>query len=110
MEINPFVTLEGHLLSIKEMLAQILEGSAQNNTVPKKKDLVQTAPAAVHLGLKEQTVRVKASKKEIPHSKVGGRLWFSLSELDEWIRSQKVKTNDELSAEADAHLKKLKRK
>jgi len=45
------------------------------------------------------------SKNQIPHSKRGKQLYFSKSELDQWLLSNKVKTTKELDQEAAQMLK-----
>lgn len=41
------------------------------------------------------------SKRLIPHSKIGNRLYFDKLELIDWIKSGRVNTNSELEARAD---------
>jgi len=45
------------------------------------------------------TIYAKISDRQIPHKKVGKRLAFLKSEIDEWIHSQKRKTLKEIKAD-----------
>lgn len=70
-------------------------------------DLMTVSEAAAFLSLAVPTIYSKASRREIPYSKQGKRLYFSKSELADWIKSGKKKTFKELKQEAEIHLKKL---
>jgi excisionase family DNA binding protein len=56
--------------------------------------------AAQFLKLKTTTLYEKTSRKLIPHFKRGNKLYFYLSELQQWIKKGKVKTNEEIECEA----------
>jgi hypothetical protein len=51
----------------------------------------------------------KISRNEVPHYKRGKKLYFLKSEIDEWLRQGKCKSNVEIEQEAEAYLTKLKR-
>lgn len=63
------------------------------------KDMLTLEEACEFLGLKRPTVYALVSKREIPHSKSGKKLYFSKKELDSWMRKDKRKTRDEIRAE-----------
>ena len=46
------------------------------------------------------------SSNNIPHYKSGRRLYFKKSEIDEWIFSKKIKTNDDIKKEAMKYIHK----
>lgn len=53
--------------------------------------------AAAYLGVKMNTLYKLTSKKRIPYYSPGGRkIMFKLEELDRWIESGRVATNEEL--------------
>jgi len=56
------------------------------------------------LGYKASTLYSKVSKREIPSIKRGGKLYFSLSELTEYLKQGKQKTFAEMEAEANSYL------
>lgn len=51
-------------------------------------------------GLARATIYSKVSRREIPHSKRGKRLYFSRSELIQWIAAGKRRTQSEIAIEA----------
>lgn len=54
---------------------------------------ISIAEAAMHLGVKVDTVRTWIKKTDIPAHKIG-KLWkFKRSELDEWVKSGKSAIN-----------------
>ena len=44
------------------------------------------------------------SQRLIPHYKKGNRLYFLKSEIDEWLKSGRIKTNAEIEAEAEKYI------
>lgn len=71
------------------------------------------------MDIKELTAYLKNSKSaiyamtasnKIPHYKSGKRLYFKQSEIDEWIFSNKIKTNDDIEREAMEYIRKNPRR
>lgn len=61
--------------------------------------------AADYLDISKAHLYKLTSKGRIPHYKPNGkRLYFYQSDLDDYIKAGRVKTNDELEAEAAEHL------
>lgn len=92
--------------ALKEILSEQL--GAVKNQLPEILDIQQ---AAEYLKLKITTLYEKTSRKQIPHFKKGNKLYFYLSELQNWIKQGKVKTREEIESEAvtytlNNHLKK----
>lgn len=56
-----------------------------SNETPER--LLTAAEVAAWLGLSIGTIRNKASRKEIPHEKVGGSVRFRRSAIEAWIES-----------------------
>ncbi|MFC5270034.1 helix-turn-helix transcriptional regulator [Adhaeribacter terreus] len=54
------------------------------------------------------TIYGKVHTREIPHKKVGKRLAFLKSEIDQWLKNQGRKTAAEIEAEASQYLAKKK--
>lgn len=46
----------------------------------------------------------KISRNEVPHYKRGKKVYFLKSEIDEWLKQGKCKSNAEIEKEADAYL------
>jgi excisionase family DNA binding protein len=48
----------------------------------------------------------KISRNEVPHYKQGKKIYFLKSEIDEWLKQGKCKSNAEIEQEAKAYFKK----
>lgn len=72
----------------------------QNNT----SDLLTIQEAANLLHMSVPTCYTKVSKRELPHTKKGGRLYFSRQELLGWLKQGRRKTNTELEQEANDYV------
>lgn len=58
--------------------------------------------AAALLGYTKKTLRKKCSRKEIPHYKpTFKKIFFDAEELEAWIRSHRVASNEELQTKAE---------
>jgi excisionase family DNA binding protein len=55
--------------------------------------------AARYVGLAERTVYKKCHFRKMPHSKVGGRLYFDLDQLDLWITNGRRPMASEIALE-----------
>lgn len=80
---------------VKEVIEEIPE--------PTNEKLFGIKEAQVFTGLSKQTIYNKVSNREIPHQRKGGRLYFSSTELSEWIKSGKRKTNHEIKSDASLY-------
>ena len=92
---------------IKEALLEIM--TEHKTTVSGDNDLLDVPQAAAYIKSKVSTLYEKTSAKMIPHFKKGNRILFKRQELDAWIQKGKVKTTDELRAEAITYSTKKKR-
>lgn len=52
---------------------------------------VNLEDVAVHLSLSQDTVRTWIKEGKLPFYKVGKRYKFKISEVDEWVRTGKIK-------------------
>lgn len=68
---------------------------------PSNKDsqLMNVKEAAAFLKISEASLYTKVSRKEIPFSKPGKRLYFSGSELQDWISNSRHKTANEIHSQ-----------
>jgi excisionase family DNA binding protein len=84
---------------LKEALKEILD---ENNhpSAPKQPEILDIRQAAEYLKLKVTTLYEKTSQRLIPHFKKGKRLYFHLSELQDWVKEGKIKTRQELQNES----------
>lgn len=86
-------TLHEKVECIKDLL---LENRSQNSQSPRD-DLLTIRQAAEFLSLSVPTLYTKVSRKEIPVNKRGKRLYFSIVELSDWVRSGRKKSGKEPS-------------
>ncbi|MBK9249135.1 MAG: helix-turn-helix domain-containing protein [Ignavibacteria bacterium] len=89
------------LLTRLERVEGLLFGEVCVTKLPK--DMMNVTEAAEYLTLSIATVYTKASKKEIPYSKCGKRLYFSRLELSEFIRVGRQLTNEEIKQQTISH-------
>ena len=95
----------------KELLKQTITEVLNENykalelQAPQILDIKQ---AAEFLHLEIATLYEKTSRKLIPHFKKGNKLYFTRSGLEAWIQEGKVKTINEIDAEATNYLLKKK--
>lgn len=67
------------------------------------KEALTANEAAMFLGITEGRIRHLVSGQEIPYYKRGNRTFFAKSELERWMLSRRVKTNDEINDQAATH-------
>ena len=84
---------------LKDALRELL-AEQQGNLREPQPEILNVQQAAQFLQLKPATVYEKTSTKQIPHFKKGNKLYFHLSELQQWINAGKVKTSNEITNEA----------
>ncbi|MDN3588205.1 helix-turn-helix domain-containing protein [Pedobacter aquatilis] len=70
-----------------------------------EQELLNIHEAAAFLKTSVPALYTKVSRREIPVSKPGRRLYFSKSNLMEWIRASKLKTQNEMLKEAQIKMK-----
>ncbi len=92
------ISLEQFRQLLKETIREVLlEGGSPKQSTP---EILNVQQAADFLKLKLNTLYEKTSRKQIPHFKKGNRLYFHLSELENWVKQGKVKTHKEIESEA----------
>lgn len=90
---------------LKDLLTEIVrevfrENQLTSTTNPENEAMVSIQEAAKITGLAVNTLYDKTHQRAVPHYKKGKRIYFRPSELLAWLRKGKVKTSDELEAEA----------
>lgn len=89
------------LFETNEMVKRIL----QPNPLP---DLMTIQQAGEYLSLTIPTMYNKVSRNELPYMKRGKRLYFSRTELTEYLKAGRNKTEDELIEEVESYLESKK--
>lgn len=67
------------------------------------KNTLDINEAAIYTGRSVGYLYRLTSGREIPHFKQAGKLYFSKKELDEWMQSERVLTNEQLNSQADTY-------
>lgn len=73
-------------------------------TTTKTEQLLTIKEASEFLKLSVPTLYSKVSRNELPYMKQGKRLYFSSTELMQYIKQGRKKTDAEIQAEADTYL------
>lgn len=76
----------------------------ENNTRIAAKDVLDIDEAVVYTGFAKGHLFRLTSRRLIPHYKVGRCLRFDKEVLHQWLTQNRVKTQDEIEAEADEYL------
>lgn len=95
--------MEETLTAISNHLARI-----ESLTRLTAKKVLNIEETSLLTGLSLQYLYQLTQKKQIPHYKNGKYLYFSKSEIEEWLTSNKVYTEDEINSMASLHLYKQK--
>jgi excisionase family DNA binding protein len=90
--------------AIKDLLKERSEES-QN-----KEEILNISQAAALLNLSVPTIYGRVCRHQIPVYKQGKRLYFYKSELEDWIKSGKKKTMDELRQDVEERISGRSRK
>ena len=90
---------------VNELTRLIVENQAQTPT-DQPEQLLTIQEAAEFLRLTVPTMYSKVSRGELPVMKKGKRLYFSRTELLEYLKSGRKKTNAEIEREAESYLNK----
>ena len=97
---NPFEAIDARLRNIECLLLDLKHANNNTEHLPPSDELLTIKQAAELLKLAVPTVYGMVSRREIPHSKRGKRLYFSSQELKDWIKAGRKQTAGEISAEA----------
>lgn len=104
---NPFELIDARLSNIETLLLDIKHNPKQRPTELPEQPL-SIKEAAELLTLSVPTIYSKVSKGELPVMKRGNRLYFSRTELLEYLKAGRKKSNAEIEAEAESYLLKPK--
>lgn len=100
---NPFEVIEERLNSIENLILD-LKQPTKIEPNEKLEQLLTVQQAAQFLNLTVPTIYSKVSKRELPCMKRGKRLYFSSTELMEYLKEGRKKSNAEIDKEAEAYL------
>ncbi len=101
---NPFAVIEARLSRIEDLLLDLKHGQLRVEPTDQPEQLLTIQEAAEFLSLTVPTMYSKVSKGELPVMKRSKRLYFSRTELLEYLKQGRKKTNVEIEQEAEAYL------
>jgi excisionase family DNA binding protein len=90
-----------------EALEKLIKNNA-GSPLPESDEIFNVKQTANFLDLAVATIYTDVHKRNIPHFRTGGRLYFSKQELTEWIKSGRRRTTSEIALEANRHTKSTK--
>jgi len=106
---NYFQEIDSKINAIQAQLLKIQESLASTRQIFKPEDdiiSIQEACTITHNAI--GNMYILTSKSLIPHMKRGKRLYFSRTELINWIKEGKKKTIKEIDEETDQNLIKIR--
>lgn len=101
---NPFDLIEKRLQSIEGLILD-LKHKPDNHNTREVKDMLSIQETAELLHLSVSTIYGKVSRREIPFMKRGKRLYFSKSELLEYLKEGRRKTISEIEKDSISQLR-----
>lgn len=95
---NPFGPLRNE---IKKIIAEVFEEKMKEfllklNTSKPSPEILTIKEAAAYLKMSVHTLYQYTSSRLIPFSKPRGKIRFTITELDQWIKDNRHKTRGEL--------------
>lgn len=101
---NPFEVIEARLSSIENLILDLKHKPTKVEPTDQPEQLLTIQEAAEFLSLTVPTMYSKVSKGELPVMKRSKRLYFSRTELLEYLKDGRKKSNAEIEQEAEAYL------
>ncbi len=106
---NPFEVIEARLSSLENLILDLKHKPILIKPSDRPEQLLTIKEAAQFLKLTVPTIYSKVSKDELPVMKRGKRLYFSNTELMEYVKEGRKKSNAEIEQEAEAYLSNKKK-
>lgn len=100
---NPFEVIEERLSSIENLILD-LKQPAKVEPTEQPEQLLTVQEAAKFLNLTVPTIYSKVSKGDLPVMKRSKRLYFSSTELMEYLKEGRKMSNTEIGKQAEAYL------
>lgn len=92
-----------------EQLSRLIQNSVRKvlkETATEQDRLLTVHEAADFLKLTAPTIYAKVSRGELPHMKLGKRLYFSSAELRSYLKAEGKNTNAKAEQDAESYLSK----
>lgn len=101
---NPFEAIDARLSNIESILQEIRQYPTGIEKGTQQDELLTVKQAAEFLSLSIPTVYGLISRREIPVMKRSKRCYFSKSELMNYLKEGRKKTNTEIDVIAQKHI------
>ena len=100
---NPFEVIEARLDSIENLILDLKHQPKQVEPTEHPDQLLTIQQAAEFLNLTVPTIYSKVSKRDLPVMKRSKRLYFSRTQLMEYVKEGRKKSNAEIEQETDQY-------
>ncbi|MHB9055778.1 MAG: helix-turn-helix domain-containing protein [Paludibacteraceae bacterium] len=107
---NPFEIILQRLDRIETLLLKLNESANQPKTDESEDEIMTVDQLSVYLTIAKATIYGKCSAREIPYFKVGKRVYFKKSVINEWLSQGRIHTMDEIKQQAEDYLVQRRRK
>ena len=97
---NPFELIMERLDRIEKAISNL---KTENIIVAESKPM-NLKEVVAYMGTSTSAIYKLTSTSEIPHYKLGKKLYFKKEEIDEWIYANKVKTRQDIENEANEYI------
>jgi excisionase family DNA binding protein len=101
---NPFELIEARLCSIENLILDLKHKPQKVEPANHPEQPFTIQKASEFLSLSVPTIYGKVSRKEIPFMKRGKRLYFSRTELMDYLKGGRKKSQEEIIEEVDSFL------
>jgi excisionase family DNA binding protein len=106
---NPFESIVAKLNSIERSILDLKEKPYQVENFISSEQILNVQEAAKFLNLTVPTIYSKVSKGELPVMKRSKRLYFSNTELIQYIKEGRKMSNQDIDIDADLYLSNSKK-
>jgi len=91
---------------INESVLNALQEAPIGNYIPEDREIMDVNEVAAFLKVSKHTIYRMTHKRELPHYKKGGKLYFKREEIEAYRDSGKQLTQEEFEAQARKKLRK----
>ena len=109
MNFNPFELINERLKSIENSILDLKHQPKESQPLEDYQKLLTVQETAKFLDLAIATIYTKCSKGELPFMKRSKRLYFSRTELLNYLKEGRRKSKSEIEKEGDCHLSNIKK-
>lgn len=107
MEVN-FIKLQNDVKETKSLLLSLISSHQNARSTNDVEQVLTVEECAAFLHLSKATIYKKISTGELPVSKKAKRCYFLRSDLIEYLKKDRVQTNDEIKTEVSSILNETK--